>query len=128
MKKNIAVCLFLINTQTIISMNQPWAGKPIARSFCMDPRYPDSLLQPGESLADRDARLATEKNIAHAIATEMDDIIKYLDDTASHPFSGSPDLLGSRGLSPRPLRSPRQVKADLVAQAAANRKDEESKK
>lgn len=128
MKKNIAVCLFLINTQTIISMNQPYAGKPIARSFCMDPQYPHSLLQPGESFADRDARLAIEKQIIQAIATEMDDISKYLDGKTHHPFSGSPDLLGSRGLSPRPPRSRQQVQADLVAQAAANRKDEESKK
>ena len=105
MKKYIAACFFLLSTQTIISMSFASAGKQIYRTYAIDPRCPATCLQSGESIEERDARLAAAREIAQA-------------------NEGSPDLFPAKGISPHPPRSLQQIRAEQIALAATYREEE----
>jgi hypothetical protein len=119
-----------VNTNTHDPLySAPWSnGAALCRTYAMDPRFPETCCKNGETIEQRNARVAQEKNMSRALETEIEGVQRYLELTSRHPFEDSPDLLAPKGTSPTPPRSPKQITAELVAQAAANRAQLEFKK
>jgi hypothetical protein len=113
MKQNMIIFAFLMYSCIASAMN------PLCRTYAIDPRFPETYFLPGETITARNIRLATLAQLAK-IETEIGTVKTYLDATA-HPFKDSPDLFAPKGTSPKLARSPKEVCAELIAQAAENR-------